>query len=76
MFSGFCTVLFVVQNARSALDCLDKPSSSQTTLFTACKSNSLAIGSKSVLHHFSVNCPISAFLLCKACPSASEPFGT
>ena len=36
----------VVQKARSALDCLESPSSSQTTLFTAYSPNSLAIDSK------------------------------
>ena len=43
----------MVQKARSALDCLDKPSSSHTTLLTANSPNSFAIGSKRVLLHFS-----------------------
>ena len=76
IFSDFCKLLFVVQNARSALDFLVNPISSQMTPFTANSPNFSATGSKRVLHHFSVNCPISEFLLCKVCPSASAPFGT
>lgn len=75
IFSGFCIISSVVQNARSALDCFVNPISSQTTPFTAFNFNCFAIGLKSVLHHFSVNCPISEFLLCQVCPSAPSPFG-
>ena len=48
-------MLLVVQSARSALDCLVKPSSSHTTPLIAYKLSVSAIGSKRALHHFSVN---------------------
>jgi stage III sporulation protein SpoIIIAA len=44
MFSAFCRVSFVVQNAKSASLWVDNPSSGQTTLLTANSPKLSAIG--------------------------------